>query len=148
MEGKLKDLNELEIAQELKENKSYFLVSLLDFADQIKNQTRDSYYRIRIDSVLTDLNYFRGELVKANMKAELTKELDDIANDLQRLKGETQYRQKGDDNKEIVMDFHKVGIEYLKKRIHCDVNNLVRRISLALGLPMDKHRVEPFKDVE
>lgn len=138
----MKEINSEQVKQELKDNKSHFLVSMLDFADQIKNQTHDNQYRIRIDTILSDISSLKKDLV--NVNPEITKQIEMIIADLGRLKNETQYTTVIGGTRKII-DYHKVGIEYLKKRIHCDANNLVRRIYLILGIPIEKQKIEKFK---
>jgi len=138
-------MNQQEIEREIRDNKSHLLVTLLDFADQVKNQTRDSFFRGRIDTVISDLSDIRQEMVKSGGNATIMKNLDMLVSDLTKMKRETQIELRRDTGTELI-DVHKANIEYLKKRIHCEVNNSDRRIRLVLGLPLERQKAEPFKD--
>ncbi|MFA5036745.1 MAG: hypothetical protein WC479_06175 [Candidatus Izemoplasmatales bacterium] len=129
-----------DLLQEIRDNKSHFLVTLLDFCDQVKNQVRDSYYRSRIDMLLTDLNGVRDKAVNGQVNVT---EIDSIIKDLMFLKQSTMIEIEKDGQTRTV-DYHKANIEYIKKRIHCDVNNHDRRIRLLLSLPFEKHKIEPL----
>jgi hypothetical protein len=134
-----------DLMQEVRDNKSHFLVTLLDFCDQIKNQARDSFYRSRIDTIITDLTDMRDKLVNAGDASKYATEIEITIKDLIKLKQETQIEMKIDGRSELI-DYHKGLTECIKKRVHCDVNNYDRRMRLVLQLPFEKHRIEPLKD--
>jgi len=136
-----------DLMQEVRDNKSHFLVTLLDFCDQIKNQSRDAYYRSRLDMVLTDLADLKTKLVNGGDPKAFAGELEGISKELLFLKQSTQIEMsQKEDGQKVTMDYHKGLIEYIKKRVHCDVNNYDRRIRLILSLPFEKHRIEPLRE--
>lgn len=130
-----------DLLQEIRDNKSHLLVTMLDFCDHIKNQTRDAYYRSRLDMMVVDLKDLKERMVAGGDIAKFSAEIETTVNDLLKLKQETQVSVKGE-----VMDYHKALVENIKKRVHCDVNNYDRRIRLAVDLPIDKSRIEPLRD--
>ncbi len=134
-----------DLVQELRNNKSHFMVTMLDFCDQIKNQSRDSFYRSRIDMVVTDLTDMRDKLVGSGESSKFAAEIDLIVKDLVKLKQETQIEIKIDGKYELI-DYHKGLTECIKKRVHCDVNNYDSRMRLALQVAPEKHRIEPLRD--
>jgi len=138
-------MEKADLMQEVRDNKSHFLVTLLDFCDQIKNQSRDAFYRSRIDTIITDLTDVRDKLVNAGDSSKFSAEIDTTIKDLSKLKQETQIEIKIEGRHELI-DYHKGLTECIKKRVHCDVNNYDRRMRLVLQLPFEKHRIEPLKD--